>query len=135
MDSVSAEMDHAGSSSEILESDVPRERKMPAKEEQAPPPEQAKEPEVPPPEEYKFGIADRLQRAVAEHSFAGFGGADTKRSPDLVPLTKQFEETRKRLRQLIATSKRYHASISTLDQDRMKVSLQEHKQASNLWLV
>ena len=129
--STGVEEDAAGSNdTDVVDSDSSRMRKLPAlKEEQAPPPpppkqqQQPKEAAANQTEEdvpvYKFGIADRLSRAVAEH----FAETDTsKRSPDLVPLTKQFEETRKRLRQMIGTAKRYHASVRVLDQDRMKVS-------------
>ena len=116
--------DAAGSNAEVVDSESSRMRKLPAvKEEQAPPvPEKPKDTVAAKTEEdipvYKFGIAHRLDRAAAEH----FADIDSKRSPDLVPLTKQFEETRKRLRQIIGTAKRYQASVRALDLDRMKVS-------------
>ena len=115
----------AGSKAEqVVDSESSPMRKMPLlKEEQALPlPEKPKDAVAAKTEEdipvYKFGIAHRLDRAVAEH----FADIDSKRSPDLVPLTKQFEETRKRLRQMIGTAKRYQASVRALDLDRMKVS-------------
>ena len=66
--------------------------------------------------DYKFGIADRLLEAVATKCVLM-----PKRSPDLVPLSKQFDTMRKRLRQMIGTAKKYHESMITLDKDRMQV--------------
>jgi hypothetical protein len=66
--------------------------------------------------DYKFGIADRLLETVATKT-----PSHMKRSPDLVPLSKQFDTMRKRLRQMIATAKRYHESMAALDKDRMQV--------------
>jgi len=111
---------------EIEAEEAPGERKMPPKaqqqaaEEQAPPPPPEQAIAVPP--EYKFGISDRLSRAVDD--ICGPQGSvldAVKRSPDLVPLSKQFEDMRKRLRQTIGTAKRYQASLTALDQDRTKV--------------
>lgn len=101
------------------EEDAPRERKMPPKahsqtEEQAPPAQPAVVEEPP----YKFGIADRLSRAVDATPNVEEA---VKRSPDLVPLSKKFEDMRKRLRQMINKARLYHASMSTLDQDRIEV--------------
>jgi len=105
--------------------DAPRERKMPSKETAAAPPEQAKPQTTAAtdaaPEtivHYKFGIADRLNRAVEGHPY---DSSLAKRSPDLVPLTKQFEDMRKRLRQMIGAAKRYHASLQVVDQERVQV--------------
>lgn len=66
---------------------------------------------------YKFGIADRLNHVVERAPEVD----SAKRSPDLVPLTKQFEDMRKKLRGMLATAKRYHSSLQTLDQDRLQV--------------
>lgn len=66
--------------------------------------------------DYKFGIAERLVETVAAKSVHM-----QKRSPDLVPLSKQFDAMRKRLRQMIYTAKRYHESMNILDKDRMRV--------------
>jgi hypothetical protein len=67
--------------------------------------------------DYKFGIAERLQETVAVKA----ASSQVKRSPDLVPLSKQFDALRRRLRQMIATSKKYHESMLALDKDRMQV--------------
>jgi protein required for attachment to host cells len=67
--------------------------------------------------EYKFGIADRLNETVLATNSVNA----PNRSPDLIPLTKKFDAMRKRLRQLIATAKKYHKSLNTLDIDRLEV--------------
>jgi len=66
---------------------------------------------------YKFGIADRLNHVVERAPEVD----SAKRSPDLVPLTKQFEDMRKKLRGMLVTAKRYHGSLQTLDQNRLQV--------------
>lgn len=91
--------------------------------EQAPPqatPHQASPSEksvVSPLDDYKFGVAERLQETVAIKTAC----SKVKRSPDLVPLSKQFDSLRKRLRQMIATAKKYHESMLVLDKDRLQV--------------
>jgi hypothetical protein len=65
---------------------------------------------------YKFDIAGRLDESVAIKLVSA-----PNRSPDLIPLTKSFDAMRKRLRQLIATVKRYGKSMSALDMDRLQV--------------
>jgi hypothetical protein len=67
--------------------------------------------------EYKFGMAERLQLAVASKA-----GLTVKRSPDLVPLGKQFDAMRKQMRQLIQTAKTLHSSMEKVNVDRVKVS-------------
>ena len=67
--------------------------------------------------EYKFGIAERLTRAVKEKALEN----EAKRSPDLVPLSKQFDAMRKRLRAMIQTAKQYKKSMEKVDDDRMQV--------------
>lgn len=77
--------------------------------EQAPP----KEPTV----VYQFGIADRLEVAINSRS-----ANDEKRSPDLVPLSKEFDAFRKRLRQLNLAAKDYHDALCKMNKQRSQVS-------------
>lgn len=67
--------------------------------------------------DYKFGIAERLESAVATKKSNDHG----KRSPDLVPLSKEYESMRKNLRSLISAAKNYQESMNVVDQERMKV--------------
>ena len=73
--------------------------------------------------EYKFDIASRLDESVALRLVDA-----PNQSPDLIPLTKSFDALRKRLRQMIATAKQYHKSMTTLDMDRLQV-------CNNLYIV
>jgi hypothetical protein len=65
---------------------------------------------------YKFGIAERLDEAVPKKSMSL-----QKRSPDLVPLSKDFEEMRKNLRQMIASAKKFQESMITMDKNRLQM--------------
>jgi hypothetical protein len=66
---------------------------------------------------YKFGILERLNEAVASKMF----DSASYRSPDLIPLMKGYDTMRKKLRLLISLAKKYHQSMLTLDFDRMEV--------------
>ena len=70
-------------------------------------------------ENYKFGIMERLNDAVAMK--VANSTAASYRSPDLIPLMKSFDNMRKKLRQMIVISKKYHQSMMTLDHDRTQV--------------
>lgn len=80
------------------------------------PPEQAPNKSEEPTVVYKFGIADRLEDAVNSRS-----ASKEKRSPDLVPLSKEFDSFRKRLRQLHLSAKQYHDSLCKMNQQRSQV--------------
>ena len=73
--------------------------------------------------EYIFGISERFEEAIASKSTR-----TEKRSPDLVPLTKEFETMRKRLRQLIVSAKKYHETAAALDKSRVEVRTQQQQQ-------
>jgi hypothetical protein len=68
---------------------------------------------------YKFGILERLNDAV-EMKLTN-STTVSHRSPDLIPLMKSFDIMRKKLRQMIATAKKYHQSMINLDSDRIQV--------------
>ena len=70
-------------------------------------------------ENYKFGILERLNDAVALK--LTLSTTASRRSPDLIPLMKSFDLMRKKLRQMIATTKKYHQSMMNLDSDRIQV--------------
>ena len=60
-------------------------------------------------------VADRLRTAVAAHK------ATQNRSPDLVPLTQNFETFRKKLRSTIQAIKKYKEHSIWLQDARLKV--------------
>jgi hypothetical protein len=64
----------------------------------------------------RFKIADRLDKAVSQ----GMPNAKN-RSPDLVPLTKEYELLRKNLRALLATTKAYQVAVQTIEEARSEV--------------
>lgn len=66
--------------------------------------------------EYKFGIANRLTESVASKVVSL-----QKRSPDLVPLSKEFEGMRKGLRQMISSAKKFQESMIEMDKNRLQV--------------
>ena len=70
-------------------------------------------------ENYKFGILERLNHAVARKLTNS--ATASHRSPDLIPLMKSFDILRKKLRHMIATTKKYHESMINLDSDRVQV--------------
>ena len=70
-------------------------------------------------ENYKFGILERLNTAVARKLTNS--ATASHRSPDLIPLMKSFDILRKKLRHMIATTKKYHESMINLDSDRVQV--------------
>ena len=70
-------------------------------------------------ENYKFGIMERLNDTVAMK--VAKSTTASYRSPDLIPLMKSFDSMRKKLRQMITLSKKYHQSMMTLDGDRIQV--------------
>ena len=70
-------------------------------------------------ENYKFGILERLNDAVALK--LTLSTTASRRSPDLIPLMKSFDLMRKKLRQMIVTTKKYHQSMMNLDSDRIQV--------------
>jgi hypothetical protein len=67
---------------------------------------------------YKTKVASRLAKALEEmptdHAF---------RSPDLVPLTTDFQSMRKKLRSLLASAKAYQAATLKVQEARSKVSI------------
>jgi DNA repair ATPase RecN len=66
---------------------------------------------------YKFGIADRLTRTVE----VKVAQSTVKRSPDLVPLTRQFDAFRKKIHKIIELTKKYHSSLTQVDENRLRV--------------
>ena len=60
-------------------------------------------------------IASRLTRAVNDSQYI------KNRSPDLVPLAKEYDVFRKRLRSLIAATKKFLQSTRQMEQSRMEV--------------
>ena len=66
----------------------------------------------------KTKIHERLALALSEHQFS-----QQKRSPDLVPLTRNYQSFRKQLRSLIAAIKAYKKALDQADLARSKVSL------------
>jgi hypothetical protein len=61
-------------------------------------------------------IAARLDEAVLKGA-----KSDVNRSSDLVPLSQDFDQMRKKLRSLIAAAKQYRAARVQLDKTRMEV--------------
>lgn len=66
----------------------------------------------------KTKIHERLVLALSKHEFSG-----QKRSPDLVPLTRNYQLFRKQLRSLIAAIKAYKKATDQAELARSKVSL------------
>ena len=64
-------------------------------------------------------ILERLNDAVALK--LTLSTTASRRSPDLIPLMKSFDLMRKKLRQMIVTTKKYHQSMMNLDLDRIQV--------------
>lgn len=67
---------------------------------------------------HKTKVASRLARALEELS-----PDNPYRSPDLVPLTTDFQNMRKKLRSLIASIKAYQTATAKVQDARSKVSL------------
>jgi hypothetical protein len=67
---------------------------------------------------HKFGIADRLNDGVIARSTSS-----EKRSPDLVPLSKEFDVIRKQLRQLNISAQQYHDSLCKMNKQRSMVRI------------
>lgn len=67
---------------------------------------------------YKTKVAFRLAKALEE-----MPSDNAYRSPDLVPLTTDFQTMRKKLRSLIASAKAYQAATLKVQDARSKVSL------------
>jgi hypothetical protein len=67
---------------------------------------------------HKFGIADRLNDGVIARSTSS-----EKRSPDLVPLSKEFDVIRKHLRQLNISAQQYHDSLCKMNKQRSQVRM------------
>jgi hypothetical protein len=88
---------------DVKDSESPLEQAPPAKSEEAV-------------VTYKFGIADRLNDAVNARSTS-----TDKRSPDLVPLSKDFDVIRKQLRQLNISAKQYHDGLCKMNKQRSQV--------------
>ena len=65
----------------------------------------------------KFKISDRLDKVLEQKT-----PVKNHRSPDLVPLTKDYEDLKKNLRSLVTTSKAYHEATKQLDKSRTEVS-------------
>jgi hypothetical protein len=66
---------------------------------------------------YKTQVASRLAKALEEMS-----PSSAHRSPDLVPLTKDFQNMRKKLRSLIVSAKAYQKATLKVEKSRSKVS-------------
>jgi hypothetical protein len=64
----------------------------------------------------RFKITERLDKAVS----LGMPNAKN-RSPDLVPLTKEYEQLRKNLRALMAATKAYQVAVQTIEESRSEV--------------
>jgi len=64
----------------------------------------------------KTKINDRLTEALKNAP-----KSEKKRSPDLVPLTHEYEAMKKRLRSLIAAAKNFYEATKKLDTTRMEV--------------
>jgi len=77
----------------------------------APPPEQAAAPPSP-----STIIGNRVTAAIKEYP------PTRNRSSDLVPLTREFETMRRKLRGLSAAVKAYPATLVQVDQARLEVS-------------
>ena len=65
----------------------------------------------------RLKISDRLDKVLEQKT-----PAKNHRSPDLVPLTKDYEDLKKNLRSLVTTSKTYHEATKQLDKSRTEVS-------------
>jgi hypothetical protein len=63
----------------------------------------------------KTKVAARLVKAIEDSE------SHDHRSPELVPLTKEYQNLRKRLRSLIASAKAYQAATRQVEQARSKV--------------
>jgi hypothetical protein len=70
----------------------------------------------------KHGIAERLDRAV-EAVMTSKHTQQQHRSPDLVPLSKEFACMRTQLRHLIVTTQGYHITLAKHDKERMQVCM------------
>ena len=70
-----------------------------------------------PPLVYKTHIAARLDQAVKN-------AKPVNRSSDLVPLSDDFDQMRRRLRSLIAAAKQYHTARAQVEKTRMEVRIQ-----------
>jgi hypothetical protein len=67
---------------------------------------------------YKTKVAFRLAKALEE-----MPTDNTYRSPDLVPLTTDFQSMRKKLRSMLASAKAYQAATLKVQDARSKVSI------------
>ena len=65
----------------------------------------------------RLKISDRLDKVLEQKT-----PVKNHRSPDLVPLTKDYEDLKKNLRSLVTTSKTYHEATKQLDKSRTEVS-------------
>ena len=65
----------------------------------------------------RLKISDRLDKVLEQKT-----PVKNHRSPDLVPLTKDYEDLKKNLRSLVTTSKAYHEATKQLDKSRTEVS-------------
>ena len=65
----------------------------------------------------RFKISDRLDKVLEQKTPVA-----KHRSPDLVRLTKDYEDFKKNLRTLVTTSKAYLEATQQLDKTRMEVS-------------
>ena len=65
----------------------------------------------------RLKISDRLDKVLEQKT-----PVKNNRSPDLVPLTKDYEDLKKNLRSLVTTSKAYHEATKQLDKSRTEVS-------------
>jgi hypothetical protein len=68
------------------------------------------------PQVYKTNIAARLDKGVLKGAESG-----VNRSSDLVPLSQEYDQMRKRLRNLIVATKKYRTASVQVEKARMEV--------------
>ena len=68
----------------------------------------------------QFKISDRLDKVLDQNT-----PVTKHRSPDLIPLTRDYEDLKKKLRSLVTTSKAYHEVTQQVDKSRTAVSLRQ----------